>query len=310
MLQIQEKNVVCETHKALLYLLLRFGNGGLPLPQLRELAVTLGLYPNGQAVNRAVRELREAGVLDRQTWVDNNSDLILARKFALRFFSGKTSQETATPQRPRTMAPYILQARKVAWLLVYLDTHRLTSLAEVERRLRAKGCTLFLRLPDLPRYYRDHAGVLAGEKPGNYREQLARLEGASQTDTASPTLAQMHRRGIYIIRIDPEKRNLWLASFPGREMAAERVMDWTIEAHQWAVSLLPYYHTYHYLYALDGAHREALRAALTATAPDTTATPYWDYRLQGARLSGSVQIGVSNSDFIIKWCGNVRRTDI
>ena len=85
-------------------------------------------------------------------------------------------------------------------------------------------------------------------------------------------------------------------------------MDWTIEAHQWAVSLLPYYHTYHYLYALDGAHREALRAALTATAPDTTATPYWDYRLQGARLSGSVQIGVSNSDFNKKWCGNVRRT--
>lgn len=310
MLQIQEKNVVCETHKALLYLLIRFGNGAMPLPLLRTLAVSLGLYPNGQAVNRAVRELREAGVLDRQTWVDNNSDLILARKFALRFFSGKTSQEVATPQRPRTMAPYILQSRKVDWLLGTMERKRLDTLMSVETFMKEQACSLFCRLPMLPGYYRDNAGVLAGEKPGNYREQLARLEGASQTDTASPTLAQMHRRGIYIIRIDPEKRNLWLASFPGREMAAERVMDWTIEAHQWAVSLLPYYHTYHYLYALDGAHREALRAALTATAPDTTATPYWDYRLQGARLSGSVQIGVSNSDFIIKWCGNVRRTDI
>lgn len=309
MLQIQEKNVVCETHKALLYLLLRFGNGGLPLPQLRELAVTLGLYPNGQAVNRAVRELREAGVLDRQTWVDNNSDLILARKFALRFFSGKTSQETATPQRPRTMAPYILQARKVAWLLVYLDTHRLTSLAEVERRLRAKGCTLFLRLPDLPGYYRDHAGVLAGEKPGNYREQLARLEEGAQV-SSSPTLEQMHRRGIYIQAINPNRKEIFLASFPGRDAKADRVMDWTIEAHQWAVSLLPYYRMYHYLYTLDGPHKEALRAALTATAPDTTATPYWDYRLQGARLSGAVHIGVTNSDFVKHWCGNVRRTDI
>ena len=309
MLQIQEKNVVCETHKALLYLLLRFGNGGLPLPQLRELAVTLGLYPNGQAVNRAVRELREAGVLDRQTWVDNNSDLILARKFALRFFSGKTSQETATPQRPRTSAPYILQARKADWLRVYLDTHRLTSLAEVERRLRAKGCTLFLRLPDLPRYYRDHAGVLAGEKPGNYREQLDRLEGGPQA-TDSPTLAQMHRRGIYITDIRPQRKEIFLASFPGREMGAERVMDWTIEAYQWAASLLPYYRMYHYLYAIDGPHREALRAALTATAPDTTATAYWEYRLQGARLSGAVHIGVTNSDFIKHWCGNIRRTDI
>ena len=99
-------------------------------------------------------------------------------------------------------------------------------------------------------------------------------------------------------------------SFPGREMGAERVMDWTIEAHQWAVSLLPYYHTYHFLCVLDGPHKEALRAALTATAPDTTATPYWDYRLQGARLSGAVQIGVTDSDFIKKWCGNIRRTGI
>ena len=77
MLQIQEKTVVCQTHKALLYLLVRYGNGALPLPLLRTLAVQMRLYPNGQAVNRAVRELREAGVLDRQTWVDNNSDLIL-----------------------------------------------------------------------------------------------------------------------------------------------------------------------------------------------------------------------------------------
>jgi len=99
-------------------------------------------------------------------------------------------------------------------------------------------------------------------------------------------------------------------SFPGREMGAERVMDWTIEAHQWAVSLLPYYHTYHFLCVLDGPHKEALRAALTATAPDTTATAYWDYRLQGARLSGSVHIGVTDSDFAKNWCGNVRRTGI
>ena len=95
MLQIQEKTVVCQTHKALLYLLVRYGNGALPLPLLRTLAVQMRLYPNGQAVNKAVRELREAGVLDRQTWVDNNSDLILARKFALRFLFNKTSQEIA-----------------------------------------------------------------------------------------------------------------------------------------------------------------------------------------------------------------------
>ena len=308
MLQIQEKNIICQTHKALLYLLIRFGNGAMPLPLLRTLAVSLGLYPNGQAVNRAVRELREAGVLDRQTWVDNNSDLILARKFALRFLFSKTSQEVATPQRPPTMTPYILQARKVDWLLGTMERKRLDTLMSVETFMKEQACSLFCRLPMLPGYYRDNAGVLSGENPGNYRQQLARLDGGPEAPSDILTLERMHRRGIYITCIDPPKRNLWLASFPGREMAAEKVLDWTIEAHQWAVSLLPYYHTYHYLYALDGAHREALRAALTATAPDTTATAYLDYRLQGARLSGAVHIGVTNSDFVKHWCGNVRRT--
>lgn len=310
MLQIQEKTAVCQTHKALLYVLLRFGNGAMPLPLLRTLAVQLGLYANGQAVNRAVRELRDAGVLDRQTWVDNNSDLILARKFALRFFSGKSSQETATPQRPRTMAPYILQARKVDLLLAIMEKNHLDSLMPVETFLKDQACSLFLRLPQLPGYYRDHAGILAGKNSENYREQLARLDGEPQTSPGSPTLEQLHRRGIYIERIAPDERKIWLASFPGRDAKAERVMDWAIDAHQWAVSLLPHYHTYQYLYALDGHHREALRAALTATAPGTTATTYLDYRLQGARLSGFVHIGVSNSDFVKKWCGNIHRTSI
>lgn len=310
MLQIQEKNLVCETHKALLYLLIRFGNGAMPLPLLRMLAVLLGLYPNGQAVNRAVRELREAGVLDRQTWVDNNSDLILARKFALRFLFNKSSQEVATPQRPRTMAPYVLQARKVGWLLDTMEQKHLTGLMSLEKFIKDQACSLFHRLPMLPGYYRDNAGVLGREEPGNYQEQLARLEGAPQTDPASPTLERMHRRGIYITRIDPRKKEIWLISFPGRDMTAERVMDWTIEARQWSASLLPYYQLYHVLNVLDGNHREAIRAALTATAPNTTATSYLDFRLQSAKLSGSVYIGLKDTDFVKKWCGNVCRAGI
>ncbi|MDE7243079.1 MAG: hypothetical protein K2O18_03750, partial [Oscillospiraceae bacterium] len=145
MLQIQAKNAICQTHTAQLYVLIRYGNGAMPLPLLRTLAVQMGLYANGQAVNRAVRELRDAGVLDRQTWIDNNSDLILTRKFALRFFSGKTSQETATPQRPRTMAPYVLQARKVDWMIAITRTMNLTSLSAVESYLKAQACSLFLR---------------------------------------------------------------------------------------------------------------------------------------------------------------------
>lgn len=307
MLKMQEKIVVCQTNEDLLHLLLRFGNGAMLLPQLRALALALGLYPNGQAVNRAVRELREADVLDRQTWLDNNSDLILARKYALRYFSGKTSQEIATPQRPRTMAPYILQARKVDWLLASMDQYHLTTQKQVEAFIEQCACSLFLRLPELPNYYRAHTGVLARENPGGYREQLARLEGSPSTVT---TLEQMHRRGLYVVLINSKQKFVKLISFAGRDAQADRLMDWTIEAHQWVVSLLPYYRTYHVVQALDKDHCETLRSSLTAIAPDTTATPYWDYRLQGARLSGAVQVGVHDSNFIQKWCGGVHRAGI
>lgn len=59
------KKVICQAHKPLLYLLVWYGNDAIPLPLLRTLAVQMHLYPNGQSVNRTVRVLRKAGVLDR-----------------------------------------------------------------------------------------------------------------------------------------------------------------------------------------------------------------------------------------------------
>ena len=77
MTQEQKKYLLCTQHRSLLYIILHFGNGVMLLPQLRVFCLTLGLYANGQAVNRAVRELREAEILNRQTWIDSNSDLVL-----------------------------------------------------------------------------------------------------------------------------------------------------------------------------------------------------------------------------------------
>lgn len=308
MLRQQEKFAACQTHEALLSLFLRFGNGAMLLPQLRALSLALGLYSNGQAVNRAVRELKEAGVLERQTWMDNNSDLLLARKYALRYFACKSSQEVATPPRPRTMAPYVLQARKIDWLLASIENYQLFSKMSVETFLKSRACTMFLRRPDLSAYYREHADVLAKDAPENYRNQLDRLDGLSGISV--PTLEQMHRRGIYITALDSGRKIVYIASFAGRDTRADRLMDWTIETYLWAASLLPRCHMYHIVHTLDSGHREALRAALTAIAPNTSATPYWDYRLQNARLSGAVQIGTHNSNFPQNWCGGVTRTGI
>lgn len=210
MLQIQKKEMVCQAHASLLYLILQYGNGAMLLPQLRALAVGMGIYTNGQAVNRAVRELKGADILTRQTWIDNNSDLILARKYALRYFSGKTSQEVATPQRPRTMSPYILQARKIDWLLDIIRREHLTDRKSVETYIRNWACDLFLRLPELPEYYQRYSTMFAQANPVNYRTQLARLTSSDATAYPVTTLEQMHRRGIYITQIIPTKNSLFL----------------------------------------------------------------------------------------------------
>lgn len=137
MTKLEEKQALCNRHRALLEILLKYGTSGvMPLPQLRALCLVWGLYPSAQAINRAVRELRAADILNRQTWVDNNSDLLLARKFVWRYFAGKDSQETATPRRPATMAPYILQARKIDWLLSMVEREHLATMEAAETYLR------------------------------------------------------------------------------------------------------------------------------------------------------------------------------
>ncbi len=48
--------------------------------------------------------------------------------------------------------------------------------------MKKHACSLFCRLPMLPVYYRDYAGVLAQKEPGNYQEQFARLDGWRTAD--------------------------------------------------------------------------------------------------------------------------------
>lgn len=212
MTQAEEKEALCHQHEQLLYIILHFGAGAMLLAQLRALCLALGLYSTAQAVNRAVRGLKDAGILTRQTWVDNNSDLVMARKYACRYFTGATSQEAATPHRPHTMAPYILTARKIDWLLGTIHHKSLQSIEAINTYLRRHACTMFLRRSELLDYYQRYAPILAAERPGSYRAQLDRLATdptqrgfttlpeppAPAYGEPPPTLATSHRRGIYI----------------------------------------------------------------------------------------------------------------
>ena len=95
------------------------------------------------------------------------------------------------------------------------------------------------------------------------------------------------------------------ALFAGRETKARRLIDWLIVAHVWVTSLLPGYEMGLWVYALEWDHKAALMNALTSLAPGTSRTPYYQYRLEGAKIYGRAHIGVTDSDFISKWCGNV-----
>ena len=317
------KRALCETYRELLGVILYFG-GYMLLPQLRALCLAFGLYSSPQAVNRAVRELRAAEILDRQTWVDNNSDLLLARKYAYCFFEDKTSQEIATPRRPSTMGPYIAQTRKIDWLLSLIQRKGLTSLHDVHRCLTVWGCTVFLRLPELPEYYRQNCAIFAAEDPGPYIEQtnrlevltaqraaIARAEPIPASDGGTPvTLELAHRRGVYIERIFPEKKTVRLALFAGLSTRPKRIMDWVIDTHMWIQTLMPCYRSLFVVYALSKAHRASLRAGLTALAPNRSATPYYQDRLIAAHLDGNIKLAVTNTDFIARWCGNIQTTSI
>lgn len=317
------KRALCEAYAELLRIILYFG-GYMLLAQLRALCLAFELYPSLQAVNRAVRELRAAEILDRQTWVDNNSDLLLARKYAYRFFDDKTSQEVATPRRPSTMAPYIAQARKMDWLLTVIQQKKLTSLDAVHRYLTRRGCTVFLRLPELPEYYRQNCAIFAAEDPGPYIEQtnrlevltaqraaIARAEPIPASDGGTPvTLELAHRRGVYIQCIYPKDKVIRLALFAGLSARPKRIMDWVIDAHMWVQTLMPYYRSLFVVYALSEAHRASLRAGLTALAPNRSATPYYRERLIAAHLDGNIKLAVTNTDFIARWCGNIQATNL
>lgn len=317
------KRALCVANTELLRVLLYFG-GNMLLPQLRALCLAFGVYASAQMVNRAVRELREASILDRQTWIDNSSDFLLARKYAYRFYEGKTSQEVATPRRPATMAPHIAQARKIDWLLTVIQREGLTSLHDVHRYLTRCGCTVFLRLPELPEYYTQNAAIFAAEDPEPYMEQTARLEvltaqraavaraepvPASDGD-APVTLELAHRRGVYIERIYPKEKAVRLVLFAGLSTSPRRIMDWVIDTQMWIQTLMPYYRSLFVVYTLSDAHRASLKAGLTALAPNRRATHYYQDRLITAHLDGSVKLAVKNTDFIAHWCGNIQATNL
>ena len=308
--------VLCNGHRELLNILVQYGKGVMLLSQLRAICLAVGPYPSGQAVNRAVRKLREANVLTRQTWVDGNSDLVVARKAVFEFLNNTNSRAVATPPRPATMVPYIAQARKIDWLLAMMAVHRLDSPDAIAKFLRRRGCTVFLRQSELLDYYRRYKPYLS-ENHTVYEAEVRYLEGQEirrehlaqhlpppeHSVPQTVTLEQMHLRGIYIDGFSPREKLVHLIFFPGRNAGAKHIMDWVVDACWWIRSIFPGYQVKLTLHVLDAAHKESLKRSLEAR---SRGQAYWRARLAAKKIDGMLRLSAYDPDFVNRWCCGVR----
>ena len=286
----EDKEALCIRHHNLLYVICRFGDGSILLPQLRALSKRLGLYSSDQALGRAVRTLRDAGILKRMTWVDGRSDLLIGRKFMFRYMTGAgSSQEVAAARRYNSMRQYMAQSCKVDYLIRLLELYpKLKTLADVERALYNLRSTLFLRIPELADYFSDSPFNVYDkiEYNGQLRElkRLAALRSRLNDPSAEvpppppipvPTLETLHRRGIYIFSIGRDTVKLIRYDYTN-SLTASRIMDWTIDAYSLLHFLLPNQKILFSIQSLDRPGAASLKTQLTAVCHGR---PYYKHRL-------------------------------
>lgn len=315
-----KKEAICQKYHALLQLILDYGNGAMLLPQLRALAVLLGLSPSGQSVGRAVRELKDAGVLKRMTWIDNNSDLIIFCKYAYRFFYGGDSQSVSAAKRYTTVNRYLLQCYKVDYLIKVIELRHLATPAQVADYLAAVRSTVFLRLPDLTAYFQSYP-PFAHSNRAEFAAQLAKLRERDElrrrlaaheppplSDSPPPvfpvvTVEQLHRRNIFITKLTETTIALALFDYTGT-LRAERLMDWAIDAYRWVRSLLPAHQVTFCVYTPDADGKTALLRGLNAKRGGVS---YGEGRLSAQHLApGAFKLGIQSSNVLSRWCGNVQ----
>lgn len=311
------KETVCRKHEALLRLILEYGNGAMLLPQLKQLAPLLLVeqYSSGQALGRAARALRTAGVLKRMTWIDNNSDLLICCKYALRYFNGDGA---TAAKKYTTVNRYLLQCAKVDYLIKTIQHRRLSSLEQVAAYLASIHSTVFLRLPDLTTYFQTRPPFAAHNQP-EYTAQLRKLREGDEArrrlaahqappPTALPavpivTIEQLHRRNLYLSKLTGDKAVLTYFDFTGK-LTADKLISWAIDAFYWVKGLLPKHQVLFAVYAPDESTHEALLRRLKAKVNGMTCL---DHRLAAQHLLGAdVHITVQNSDTLRRWCGGIK----
>lgn len=314
----EEKQNLCETHHDLLHLVYRYGNGAMLLPQLRALAVRLELYPSEQAVGRAVRLLRDTGIIKRMTWLDGRSDLLIAYKYLYRYMSGAcNSQQVAAAKKYNSPRQYMVRCCQVDYLIRILDAYpkELKDLDTVERYLHRIGSTLFLHAPDLAACFADYPAYSQYNK-SEFAAQLAELKRLAALrsrlnapETAAPppplvpvlTLDALHKRNIYVAKITRSTIILIRYDY-SNSLTASRVMDWALDAYSIFHPLLPDREISYRVQSLNELGQADLAAQLAAP---YHGLPYQEARLAAQHIDSGLSITVQNSDVMGRWLGGV-----
>lgn len=313
----KEKDALCLEHYDLLFLIWKFGGGAMLLPQLRAICVLLNVYPSEQAVGRAVRALREAGIIKRMTWLDGRSDLLIACKYMLRYLMGaSSSQEVSGAKRYSTPRRYMTQCCRVDYLIRTIEAHpEIATLTDMEAYWRSVGSTMFLRLTELSEYM-DNLPDIAAPEPLEYAAQLAeqrrldvlrsRLNAPNAEVPPAPllpvkTIETLHRRSIFVVEINSEAVTLVRYDYTNT-LDASRVMDWALDSHEILHALFPNRAIRFCVYALSEQAQADLVGQLGAP---YHGLPYQQARLSARHLDSGLSVIVRDSQVMKRWLNGV-----
>lgn len=300
-----KKDELCAKHHTLLHLVWRFGAGAMLQPQLRALCLRLGVYSSRYATDQAVRDLKAAGLLRRQRWLDNNSDLLLLGKGALAHLRGEASRQIAGLPKRNTYLAYLSTVCKVDTLLVWLERFGVDSLDEAEAMLGRLGTSVFCRLPDLADYFAGLAPLCTDRR--RFEVHLSAMERAQAerfgTEHQGPkvkTLETLYRKGIYVLEQrgqGPSARLIFAIYDYTGHLTAETLSTKVLDVAEVCVDL-GIKHWGVLVQTLDQAKAKALHGALGKA-------DYFNQRCAIAHITPP-PLKVHNADISAKWCHGIR----
>jgi hypothetical protein len=216
----QEQIVLCEKHKVLLDFIWTWGWGCALQPLLVEVSTWFEWYASEQMCRRGLRQLKNAGLLKKKTWVDGKSEILILTKPAIAFVSGKNVKEISSFPKHSTRDSEILSICRMMFVLQWAKKNGAYCYGAVYDYFDNRIQTLHRRIGDLMSYwlrnsFYEQFRSYEFQKNCLNESRLERLKlhmdendrWPSQKEMFSGlTIESLHRRGISIAGVKKKKR--------------------------------------------------------------------------------------------------------